>query len=53
MSDFYTFFVRFLPDLLRGAGITLLLTVQGLSAGFVLQVPDVPEEDRLRQSPGR
>lgn len=36
MSDFYTFFVRFLPDLLRGAGITLLLTVQGLSAGFVL-----------------
>lgn len=36
MSDFFTFFVRFLPDLLRGAGITLLLTVQGLSAGFVL-----------------
>jgi polar amino acid transport system permease protein len=36
MSDFYTFFVRFLPDLLKGAGITLLLTVEGLSAGFVL-----------------
>lgn len=36
MIDFYTFFVRFLPDLLKGAGITLLLTVQGLSAGFVL-----------------
>ena len=36
MIDFYTFFIRFLPDLLKGAGITLLLTVQGLSAGFVL-----------------
>lgn len=36
MSDFYTFFVRFLPELLKGAGITLLLTVEGLSAGFVL-----------------
>lgn len=36
MSDFYTFFVRFLPDLLKGAGITLLLTAQGLIAGFVL-----------------
>lgn len=36
MSDFYTFFIRFLPDLLKGAGVTLLLTVQGLSAGFVL-----------------
>src|SRR5512133_2092746 len=36
MSDFYAFFIRFLPDLLKGAGITLLLTVEGLSAGFVL-----------------
>jgi polar amino acid transport system permease protein len=36
MSDFIAFFLRFLPDLLRGAGITLLLTVEGLSAGFVL-----------------
>ncbi|HSL44982.1 MAG TPA: amino acid ABC transporter permease [Anaerolineales bacterium] len=36
MSDFYAFFIRFLPDLLKGAGITLLLTAQGLMAGFVL-----------------
>jgi polar amino acid transport system permease protein len=36
MSDFYAFFIRFLPDLLKGAGITLLLTIQGLIAGFVL-----------------
>jgi polar amino acid transport system permease protein len=36
MSDFFAFFVRFLPDLLKGAGVTLLLTVQGLVAGFVL-----------------
>lgn len=36
MSDFYAFFIRFLPDLLKGAGITLLLTAQGLIAGFVL-----------------
>lgn len=36
MSDFFAFFIRFLPDLLRGAGVTLLLTVEGLSAGFVL-----------------
>lgn len=36
MSNFFSFFVRFLPDLLKGAGITLLLTVEGLSAGFVL-----------------
>jgi len=36
MSDFFTFFTRFLPDLMRGAGVTLLLTVQGLCAGFVL-----------------
>lgn len=36
MIDFFNFFVRFLPDLLRGAEITLLLTLEGLSAGFVL-----------------
>ncbi len=36
MSDFFTFFLRFLPDLLRGAGITVLLTAEGLAAGFVL-----------------
>lgn len=36
MSNFYAFFIRFLPDLLKGAGITLLLTIEGLSAGFVL-----------------
>ena len=36
MSDFYAFFIRFLPSLLQGAGITLLLTAQGLIAGFVL-----------------
>ena len=36
MSNFYSFFVRFLPELLKGAGITLLLTAEGLSAGFVL-----------------
>jgi polar amino acid transport system permease protein len=36
MSDFYEFFLRFLPDLLKGAGITLLLTGEGLLAGFVL-----------------
>jgi polar amino acid transport system permease protein len=36
MSDFFSFFVRFLPDLLKGAGMTLLLTAQGLIAGFVL-----------------
>ena len=36
MSDFLSFFLRFLPDLLKGAGMTLLLTAQGLVAGFVL-----------------
>jgi polar amino acid transport system permease protein len=36
MSDFLAFFARFLPDLLEGAGITLLLAAEGLSAGFVL-----------------
>ena len=36
MSDFFAFFTRFLPDLIQGAGITLLLTAEGLVAGFVL-----------------
>ena len=36
MSHFPAFFARFLPDLMRGAGITLVLTAQGLVAGFVL-----------------
>jgi polar amino acid transport system permease protein len=36
MSAFFQFFLRFLPDMLAGAGITVLLTVEGLSAGFVL-----------------
>jgi polar amino acid transport system permease protein len=36
MSDFLAFFARFLPDLIKGAGITLLLTAEGLLAGFVL-----------------
>ena len=36
MSDFFDFFLRFLPDLMRGAGMTVLLTIEGLSAGFVL-----------------
>lgn len=36
MTDFFEFFVRFLPDLLKGAGMTLLLTFEGLAAGFVL-----------------
>jgi len=36
MSDFPAFFIRFLPDLLRGAGVTVLLTVEGLTAGFIL-----------------
>lgn len=36
MSDFFNFFVRFLPDLLNGAGVTLLLTTEGLAAGLVL-----------------
>lgn len=36
MTDFFEFFVRFLPDLLKGAGMTLLLTFEGLVAGFVL-----------------
>jgi polar amino acid transport system permease protein len=36
MSDFFAFFARFSPDLMRGAGVTLLLTAEGLTAGFVL-----------------
>ncbi len=36
MIAFFEFFVRFLPDMLKGAGITILLTAEGLSAGFVL-----------------
>ena len=36
MSAFFQFFLRFLPDMLAGAGITVLLTAEGLSAGFVL-----------------
>jgi len=36
MIDFFGFFIRFLPDLMRGAAITLLLTAEGLAAGFVL-----------------
>lgn len=36
MSDFPVFFLRFLPDLLRGAGVTVLLTIEGVTAGFIL-----------------
>lgn len=36
MSNLIELFTRFLPDLMRGAGITLLLTAEGLIAGFVL-----------------
>ena len=36
MSDFIEFFIRFLPDLLDGLGMTLLLTLEGLAAGLVL-----------------
>jgi polar amino acid transport system permease protein len=36
MSDFFSFFLRFLPDMLRGAGMTVLLTLEGLAAGFIL-----------------
>ena len=36
MSDFFDFFIRFLPDLLDGLGMTLLLTLEGLAAGLVL-----------------
>ncbi len=36
MTAFFEFFVRFLPDMLKGAGVTVLLTVEGLVAGFVL-----------------
>jgi polar amino acid transport system permease protein len=36
MGNLIELFTRFLPDLMRGAGITLLLTAEGLIAGFVL-----------------
>ncbi|HVN14572.1 MAG TPA: amino acid ABC transporter permease [Anaerolineales bacterium] len=36
MSGFIVFFARFLPELLRGAGLTILLTAEGLAAGFIL-----------------
>ena len=36
MTAFFEFFVRFLPDMLKGAGVTVLLTAEGLAAGFVL-----------------
>lgn len=36
MIPFFEFFVRFLPDLLSGMGMTLLLTAEGVLAGFVL-----------------
>lgn len=33
---FLEFFIRFLPDLLSGMGMTLLLTAEGVLAGFIL-----------------
>jgi polar amino acid transport system permease protein len=36
MADVLEYFIRFWPSLLQGAGMTLLLTVQGLAAGLVL-----------------
>lgn len=36
MSGWLEIFLRFWPDLLQGAGMTLLLTAEGLAAGFVL-----------------
>ena len=36
MNGFLDLFIRFLPDFMRGAGITLLLTLEGLAAGFIL-----------------
>lgn len=36
MSDFLELFINYLPDMLRGARVTLLLTAEGLGAGFVL-----------------
>lgn len=36
MSNPFDFTLRFLPDLLSGMGMTLLLTMEGLLAGFVL-----------------
>ncbi len=36
MSDWLTFFQRFLPEFIKGAGVTLELTAVGLVIGFVL-----------------
>jgi polar amino acid transport system permease protein len=36
MIAFLEFFVRFLPDLLSGMGMSLLLTAEGVLAGFIL-----------------
>ncbi|PKN94382.1 MAG: amino acid ABC transporter permease [Chloroflexi bacterium HGW-Chloroflexi-6] len=36
MSDVLEFFIRFWPILLQGAGMTLLLTIEGLAAGLAL-----------------
>jgi polar amino acid transport system permease protein len=36
MTEFFEFFIRILPDLMKGAGVTLLLTAEGLTAGFIL-----------------
>jgi polar amino acid transport system permease protein len=36
MGDVLEFFIRFWPGLLQGAGMTLLLTIEGLAAGLVL-----------------
>ncbi len=36
MGDVLEFFIRFWPNLLQGAGITLLLTIEGLIAGLLL-----------------
>src|SRR5512138_2533967 len=35
MSDFLEFFTRFLPDLLKGAGVTLQLTAEGFALGLL------------------
>lgn len=36
MTGFIDFFIRYFPDLFKGLGLTLLLTAEGLAAGFVL-----------------
>src|SRR5574339_218457 len=38
MSNFFSLFINYLPDLLEGMVMTLWLTIQGLAAGFVLGV---------------